>query len=147
VPEKASSRQAASEGPRNTEPNKAEPHREPPGSPEEKLTSGTPSPRQKATDHEPKKPEAKNHGPSVAKRLRLEQVRQLLADAERASEKGKHLDAVLGFGQAAVLYPQELAEVENPERVRRKFIDALKRYQAEVERALQRANEQMHRDR
>jgi hypothetical protein len=73
---------------------------------------------------------------------RLKEVRQLLKEAEIAREKGKYLDAVLGFGQAAVLYPQELAEVESPEQVRLQFLDALKGYQAEVERALQKAAKQ-----
>jgi energy-coupling factor transporter ATP-binding protein EcfA2 len=85
--------------------------------------------------------EAKKEQPTPEKQQRLMQVRQLLNDAEMANVKGKYLDAVFGFGQAAILYPQELAEVESPEKVRLKFIDALKRYQAEVERALQKATE------
>jgi exonuclease SbcC len=82
-----------------------------------------------------------------ARQPRLKAVRRLLKDAEMASEKGKYLDAVLGYGQAAVLYPQELAEVENPEKVRLQFMDALKRYQVEVERALQKAAKQKADDR
>jgi exonuclease SbcC len=108
--------------------------------------TGKPAESQGALEKEPPKEtpkeEPKKEEPSAEKQLRLKQLRQLLNDAEMANEKGKHLDAVLGFGQAAVLYPQELAEVENPERIRLKFINALKRYQAEVERALQKAAEQ-----
>jgi exonuclease SbcC len=110
-----------------------------------------PSESQQAPENQPRKEttreESKKEEPSVAKLRRLKQVRQLLNDAEMANEKGKYLDAVLGFGQAAILYPQELGEVENPEKVRLKFIDALKRYQAEVERALQKAAEQKLGDR
>jgi hypothetical protein len=70
----------------------------------------------------------------------LKLVRQLLNDARTASEKGKYLDALLGFGQAAVLYPQELAEVEHPEKVRMMFLEALRLYQSQVEQALEKAS-------
>src|SRR5262249_7221043 len=82
---------------------------------------------------------ASQEGAEVARGLRLKLVRQLLHKARLASDEGKYLDAVLAFGQAAVLYPQELREVDNPEKVRVQFLDALKRYQAEVEGALQNA--------
>jgi energy-coupling factor transporter ATP-binding protein EcfA2 len=90
---------------------------------------------------EPKPAEPKKEDPGDAKQRRLKQIRQLLSDAEMANEKGRYLDAILGFGQAALLYPEDLAEVESPEKIRLKFVDALKRYQAEVERALQKAAE------
>jgi exonuclease SbcC len=128
APEKETPKEPPKEGPKKEEPknetSKEEPKKE-----------------------EPRKEDPKKDEPGVEKQLRLKQVRQLLNDAEMANEKGKYLEAVLGFGQAAVLYPQELAEVENPEKVRLKFIDALKRYQAEVERALQKAAEQKPGDR
>jgi exonuclease SbcC len=89
-----------------------------------------------AKPEEPKEAEAKE-----LKQHRLSRVRQLLNDADMAHEKGKYLDALLGFGQAAILYPQELAVVQSPEKVRLQFIDALKRYQADVERALREAGE------
>jgi exonuclease SbcC len=98
--------------------------------------------QERTTQQGPKKEE-----PNLAKQLRLKQVRQLLNDAEKAKDKGKFLEAVLGFGRAAILYPEELATVKNPEKVRVKFNDALKRFQAEVERALQRAAEQKSGDR
>jgi len=74
-----------------------------------------------------------------AKQGRLKHIRQLLDDAEMANEKGMYLDAVLGFGQAAILYPDELTEVERPERLRMKFLEALRRYQAQVEQAFEKA--------
>jgi exonuclease SbcC len=131
--EKETPKEIPKEEPRKEEPKKEtakeEPKKEQPKKEEPKK-------------EDPKKEEPRKEEPSVAKQLRLKQVRQLLNDAEMANEKGQYLEAVLGFGQAAVLYPQELAEVEDPEKVRVKFIDALKRYQAEVERALQKATEQ-----
>jgi len=72
---------------------------------------------------------------------RLKNVRRLLQEAETSREQGKYLEALLSYGQAAIVYPQELVQVESPDSVRLKFIDALKHYQADVERALQKAEE------
>lgn len=88
-----------------------------------------------------RKPPASERATKAAKQLRLKELRRLLDDAEAASATGKHLDALLGFGQAAILFPQELAEVEDPAKVRLKFIDALKHYHAQVEQSLQKAAE------
>jgi exonuclease SbcC len=133
APEKETPKRSPEDEPRKDEPEKQEPKKE--------------NHKEEPRKVEPNKPEPKKEEARVAKPLRLKQVRQLLNDAEMASEKGKYLEAVLGFGQAAILYPQELADVENPEKVRRKFIDALKRYQAEVEWALKKAAEQKPGDR
>jgi exonuclease SbcC len=108
---------------------------------EPKRTPAKETPK-KMLNEEPRTKEPMKDARDVTKQVRVEQVRQLLIDAEMASEKGKYLDSVLGYGQAALLYPNELPEVESPEKVRLKFVDALKRYQAEVERALQMASEQ-----
>jgi exonuclease SbcC len=102
--------------------------------------------RKESKKEEPKKEELTKdepwkEKPNEMEQLRMKQVRQLLNDAEVANEKGKYLEAVLGFGQAAILYPEELAKVESPAKVRDKFIGALKRYQAEVEQALQKAGQ------
>ena len=75
------------------------------------------------------------------KRVRLKQIRKQLDDAATADKNGEYLNAVLGFGQAVLLYQQELSEVEDIETVRGKFTNALKHYQAEVERALLKAAE------
>jgi exonuclease SbcC len=104
-------------------------------------------PTQKSRKNEPDKLEPKKEEFRVARDLRLKQVRQLLNDAEMANQQGKYLEAILNFGQAAIFYQQELGEIENPEKVRVKFIDSLKHYQAEVERALQKAAEQRRGDR
>jgi hypothetical protein len=80
--------------------------------------------------------------PDVERELRLTKVRQLLADGRAASERDRHLEALVAFGQAALMYPQEVAQVDNPERVRIQFVDALRGYQAEVERALQLSSSQ-----
>jgi hypothetical protein len=111
------------EEPRETEPNGEHPTETPRNTEPKKSPS------------EPRRDEAS----AAAKQLRLRQVRQLLYDAQMARERGKHLDAVLGFGQAAILYPDELAELEDPEKVRLKFIEALKQYQTQVEQVLQKA--------
>jgi predicted ATPase len=76
---------------------------------------------------------------SETTQMRQSQIRKLLEDAETANAKGKYLDAALGFGEAALLYPEELAHVEPPEKIRTKFLDALKRYQSQVERTLDKA--------
>ncbi|MBI3411390.1 MAG: AAA family ATPase [Planctomycetes bacterium] len=73
------------------------------------------------------------------KNQRLEQVRKLLDDAALAIQHENYLDAIFGFGQAAILFPEELAEAENPATVRDQFNLALSGYQAEVERALRKA--------
>jgi hypothetical protein len=88
-----------------------------------------------------KDPAKKKEEPAEAKAARIQQVRQILNDADMASAKGRHLEAVLAYGQAAISYPDELAEVERPESVQAKFMNALSRYQAEVERAIARASE------
>jgi AAA domain len=75
------------------------------------------------------------------RQTRLKNVRGLLQEAETSREQGKYLEALLSYGQAAIVYPQELVQVESPHSVRLKFIDALKHYQADVERALQKAEE------
>ena len=109
------------------------------GNPSESQRAPEKRTSKEAPKEEPKKEDSKKEELNEARQLRLKKVRQLLKDAEMAQEKERYLDAVLGYGQVAILYPQELAEVESPEKVRLRFIDALKRYQAEVERALQKA--------
>jgi hypothetical protein len=71
---------------------------------------------------------------------RLESVRRLIRNADIANEKGMYLQAALGYGEAALLYPQELLQVERPERTKVKFLEALKRYQAQVEHSLDKAS-------
>lgn len=89
--------------------------------------------------------EADRHGrpPFVnateGKQRRLEQVRRLLDDAALAIQNENYLDAIFGFGQAAVLFPEELGEVENPATVKDRFDHALRGYQTEVERAIRKA--------
>ena len=138
------SQQTEQENPSKTAP-KEEPKKETPKEEPKKE-----EPKKEVSKEDPKKEEPIKETPkedpkkeelNAAKQLRLKEVRQLLDDAEMASRRGKYLDAVLGFGQAAVLYPQELGEVRNPEEVRVKFNDALNHYQAEVEQALRKATE------
>jgi AAA domain-containing protein len=72
---------------------------------------------------------------------RTKQVQQILHDADTANAKGKYLEAVLAYGQVALAFPEELANVEKPEIVRTKFMNALTNYQTEVERAILKASE------
>ena len=75
------------------------------------------------------------------KRLRIDRLRKQLADADAAVTKGDYLNAVLGYGQASLLYSRELKAVENPAKVRSKFMEALRLYQSQVEKALRNADE------
>ncbi len=124
------------------------------------VVAGPPAAVHKSIDSTPKEvskavsdgekrnlPASQRAAETAKKHQRLKEVRRLLKDAEMAHESGKYLDAVLGFGQAAILYPQELAEVESPEKVKRNFMDALKGYQTEVELALEKAAKQKGGDR
>jgi exonuclease SbcC len=135
------------EGPKKEDPEKEAPKKEEPkqeGPKKEAPRKDAPKkeePKREEPKKEAPKKGAKKEAPKKEEPLRLKQVRQLLHDAEMANEKGKYLDAVLGYGQAAILFPEELAEVESPEKIRLRFMDALKQYQAEVERALQKAGE------
>ena len=135
TPKQEPKKETPKEEPKKEEPKKEVP-KEDPKKEEPKVVPKKEEPKKEAPKEDPKKEEF-----NEAKRLRLKQVRQLLDDAEMASQRGKYLDAVLGFGQAAILYPQELGEVRNPEDVRVKFNEALQHYQAEVEQALRRAAE------
>jgi exonuclease SbcC len=153
---------AKKEEPKKEEPKKVEPtKREEPKKEEPKKVELTKKEEPKKEEpkkveltkkEEPKKEEAKKVDvvkleepkkveQTEAKKVRLRQIRKLLDDAELANAGGKHWDAALAYGQAAILYPDELAAVENPERVRAKFINALSRYQGEVERALLKASQ------
>jgi exonuclease SbcC len=133
------------EGPKKKEAeNKVQPTQKEPEKEEAKTTE---SKKKETENAEPKKDKPKKERPTPAKQLRLKEVRKLLNDAGMANEKGQYLEAVLGFGQAAILYPEELTEVEDPAKVRRQFIHALNRYQAAVERALQKAAEHKAGDR
>jgi exonuclease SbcC len=91
-------------------------------------------------DKETAKPEANQPKRVSLDEKRLKEARRLLDEARKASDQGRHLDAILGFGQSAVLFPEELAALERPEQVRKMFLEAMRRYQAEVERALEKAN-------
>ncbi len=139
------SKEVPKEEPKKEEPKKEEPKKETtkeiPKKEEPTREVPTEGPKKEEPKKETPKEDPKKEEFNEAKRLRLKQVRQLLDDAEMASQRGKYLDAVLGFGQAAILYPQELGEVRNPEDVRVKFNDALRHYQADVEQALRRAAE------
>lgn len=83
--------------------------------------------------------DSKKEKGELANQSRIKEVQKLLANAETADAKGKHLEAVLGYAQAAILYADELPEVRSPGDVRLKFVAALKGYQAEVEEALKKA--------
>jgi exonuclease SbcC len=134
----------AEKAPDRKEERKQEPQKETPKQEPRKPERKEERPKETHRKDELRQPASerpRNEAPPAAKQLRLTQVRQLLNDAEMANNRGKHLDAVLGFGEAALLYPAELAEVEDPEKVRLKFMDALKHYQRQVEQALQKAAE------
>jgi len=88
----------------------------------------------------PREPTEDHAKKQVVDEKRLQQVRQLLTEARKASEEARFLDAILGFGQAAVLFPDELAAAERPEKVRTMFLEALRRYQSQVEQALEKAD-------
>jgi hypothetical protein len=107
-----------------------------------------PAPKEVRDESQAKPPAATENRPaqqevSKEQRERLQEIariKAILDSAEEANRRGQFLEAATRWGQAALLHSRYLAEVESPEQVLKKFLDALSRYQAEVERALHEAS-------